>query len=134
MNKLFIASEKSSPEISFTPDEKYLSITGKSYPENSIAFFDPVMNWLNDYLTHADTKGEITLDMRTTYFNSSSSKAFYDIFELLDQSVRTDRQITINWYFHAEDEIIEEQGEEFEEDLKNVTFNMVNMNDTDSQK
>jgi hypothetical protein len=113
-----------SPEIRFDYAQHRLSLTGKSYPEDAVAFYVPVLNELKTYL--ANVSGEaITVDIRLQYFNSSSAKALMNILLLLEGAASRDNRVTVNWHYAGDDETMQEYGEEFAEDLERVTFNVV---------
>lgn len=124
MDKLVIAATKSSPAIEFDDEVGRLYIKGSCYPENAAAFFAPVFAWLNEYLLTAQTKSTHCV-VELTYFNSSSSRALSDMFELLDQAAASGASVRVDWRHHEENEMALEYGEEFLEDLNGVEFNLV---------
>ncbi|MBL3581949.1 DUF1987 domain-containing protein [Oleidesulfovibrio alaskensis] len=126
MNILTIAPTKSSPGIFFDPHGAVLRISGESYPENCGLFYQPVFAWLHNFLQAPATR-QVTLDMELVYFNSSSSKTFMDLFDLLDEAAGAGKQITVNWRYHKENETALECGEEFREDVRHMRFNLVEL-------
>ncbi len=123
MNSLIIAATEQTPEVRFDAGASSLSLAGESYPDDTAAFFLPLLRWMECFLARGDAP--VTLDLRITYFNSSSSKALLDILDMLDQAGRTGRRITINWFYHAGNDMALEYGQEYSEDLPNVTFNLI---------
>ena len=121
MKRIQIAKTKSSPEIDFNPETNILSMSGESYPENTIQFYDPLLDWLKGYLSERGDN-EVVFNIELIYFNSSSSKVLLDIFDMLEET-KNDK-ITVNWIHDEEDEAMEEYGEEFEEDIENIKFNI----------
>ncbi len=122
MNQLRIEKTKSTPEIDFDPQKRILSIKGESYPENTVVFYEPIIQWLEEFVSAPG--GSIEMNVELTYFNSSSSKVLMDIFELLDENADDEKEITVYWLYDQEDESMEEYGEEFAEDVENITFNI----------
>lgn len=122
MDNLYIEKTKSTPEIKFDGDSHILTMCGESYPENTVLFYEPIIQWLEEFLELSSK--DIVFTVELTYFNSSSSKVLMDIFELLDENVSNNRKITVNWLYDEEDESMEEYGEEFAEDVENITFNI----------
>ena len=47
MKKLFIKETLNSPKVLFDPSKKRYEISGKSFPENSKTFYEPVFEWIN---------------------------------------------------------------------------------------
>jgi ABC-type amino acid transport substrate-binding protein len=121
MDNFYIAATKTSPEIDFRFDQNALSIKGESYPENAAAFFAPVIDNMRAYLA-GKTDAVITIDVALTYFNSSSTKMLFSIFDALDESAQAGNRVVMNWYRDEEDETIAEFGEELKADFSAIEF------------
>ena len=125
MESLFVESTKSSPYIHFDPQLHVLEIKGESYPENAAKFYAPMFAWLEEYLASVDNDQIIEVNMEIVYFNSSSSKVFMNFFELLQDAAVAGKNVVVNWRCHEDNETAIECGEEFMEDLENLTFNII---------
>lgn len=122
MENLFIAATATSPEVDFRFDQNLLALRGESYPENAAAFYAPVIERLNAWL--GDCSGaSITVDVTLTYFNSSSTKMLFSIFDALDSAASSGNTVQVNWYRDEEDETILEFGEELQTDFTAIRFN-----------
>ncbi len=124
MEKLYIEPTKYSPEIKLDPDTRTLEVRGKSYPENTFEFYAPVMKWLGDYIASAPSARTV-LNMEIIYFNSSSSKFFFDFFDVIEEAAEQGFDVEINWIYDAENENALEAGEDFMEDFEALNFNLV---------
>jgi len=124
MKTLTIEASKYTPEIELNAENNILSIKGKSYPENTFDFYAPVMAWLQEYFAQKDLP-KATLNMDIIYFNSSSSKLFFDLFDLLEEAQEKGKEICVNWYYDEENESAEEAGEDFKEDFEGMDFNII---------
>jgi len=124
MTRFSVQATKSSPHIDFDPETCILEIRGESYPENCSNFYSPVFDWLERFLSNARNE-RVELNMEILYFNSSSSKTFMDLFDMLDSEAAKGRNIVVNWRYHEENETAMECGEEFMEDVRNLRFNLV---------
>jgi len=124
MEKLVIEATKYTPEVNFDCEKHLLEIKGKSYPENTSVFYKPVFEWLEKYLQQAGDE-EISVNMELIYFNSSSSKILMDFCDVLDAAAGNGKTITVNWIYEQDDEDALEFGEEFQEELESVSFNLV---------
>ena len=124
MTNLIIEATKYTPQIDFDLKNGILCISGRSYPENTAEFYQPIVSWIRQNVQNQSDK-VFVFNMDIAYFNSSSSKVFMDIFEMLDKSAQRTENITINWYYDKDDEIILEHGEEFQEDLEYIKFHLV---------
>ena len=123
MENLHIEETKYTPKIDMNGDTGTISIVGKSYPENTFEFYAPVMDWLEKYFD-ANAKEETEVNLEIIYFNSSSSKLFFDFFDLLEEN-KDDHNIIINWRYNKEDESALEAGEDFQEDFEDLTINLI---------
>ena len=124
MQNLNLSATKSSPEILFDAETNTLSIIGESYPENTAQFYEPVFAWLEEYIDSLEDQ-QVTFNMELIYFNSSSSKALMDIFDILEEACDDDKNIVLNWIYDEDNDAALEYGEEFAEDIESLTFNLV---------
>ena len=121
MDNLFIAATATSPEVDFRFGENLLSLSGESYPENAAAFYAPVIERLRVYLANcADVV--VTVNVTLIYFNSSSTKILFGIFDALDQAASSGNRVLVNWFRDEEDETIREFGEELRTDFTAIKF------------
>ncbi|MBF0401208.1 MAG: DUF1987 domain-containing protein [Magnetococcales bacterium] len=132
MEDLILAATQSSPEVQFIYSENKLIFKGKSYIENTAQFYDPIFGWLTEYLAQAHDQ-RIEAHLSIIYFNSSSFKVFMNFFDLLDDAAEHGRNtVTVYWYHDADDDMSQEYGEEFREDLRNIAFHLVATTDNDN--
>jgi hypothetical protein len=124
MESITIEATKSSPFIHIDPSAYLIQIKGESYPENAAKFYGPILSSINEYLNSLEAS-RITVDIHLTYFNSSSSKALLNFFEILDKTVSEGKDIVVNWCYHPENETIFEAGEEFRDEFPSLTFNFI---------
>ncbi len=124
MEIITIEATKSSPFVLINPLSNQIQVKGESYPENAAKFFGPILSSIDEYINSTDAH-RITVDIHLSYFNSSSSKALLNLFEILDQAASDDRQVEVNWRYHPENETIFEAGEEFEDETTALKFNFV---------
>lgn len=123
MENLNLEATQYTPKISLDAENGTISMTGKSYPENTFEFYKPVIQWLEDYFENC-AKELTTINMEIIYFNSSSSKLFFDFFDLLEE-VSSENKLQINWIYDEENESALEAGEDFIDDFENLTINLV---------
>jgi len=122
MENLNIEETKYTPVINLDVNGT-ISMVGKSYPENTFEFYEPMMNWVKEYF-ETSAKDVTTVNLEITYFNSSSSKLFFDFFDLLEENSE-DNTIEINWIYDEENESAEEAGEDFIEDFEDLNIKLV---------
>lgn len=122
MNNLTIEATKYTPEISLNAQTGIVKMEGKSYPENTFEFYEPIMSWMKEYFEAPQTK--TTIELEIIYFNSSSSKLFFDFFDLIEEN-NDKSDIEIRWIYDEENESALEAGEDFQEDFESLNFNLV---------
>jgi hypothetical protein len=124
MKNLEISKTKTTPEILFNSSTNELSIKGESFPENTSEFYAPIFEWLEEYLEMI-TDQVVVVNIELVYFNSSSSKVLMDLFDMLEEAVQNDKEISVNWRYDKDNEMAAEYGEDFMEDLENLPFHLV---------
>ena len=122
MENLNIEATKYTPVINLDVNGA-ISMVGKSYPENTFEFYTPMMDWVKEYFENC-AKEVTVVSLEITYFNSSSSKLFFDFFDLLEEN-NSNHKIKINWIFDKENESAEEAGEDFIEDFEDLNIKLV---------
>lgn len=122
MDILKIEGSKQTPDINFNPSNGILTISGRSIPENTFEFFNPVLMWLEEYAKHAQAKTVINVDLE--YFNTSSSKYILEIFKRLKGILNDGKDVLVKWYYEQDDEEMMETGEDYE-DVSGLTFEIL---------
>ena len=109
MEILNIEATEDTPKIFFDKQNGVFEISGRSLPEDSAEFYTPVLDWIERYT--ANPNASTIFSFKLEYFNTASSKLILDILSALEDIKGT----KVEWYFHDEDEDMEEAGEEFSE-------------------
>jgi len=126
MERVFIEPTRVTPLINFDPSEGLLEIKGRSSPENTIQFYQPLMEALDAYLDEGGNG--LTANIAFEYFNTSSSKCLFDLFKKLSQLDEDGRDLHINWFYEEDDEDMMEAGEDYS-DLLDLEFNFLEIED-----
>ena len=121
MENLIIEETKYTPKIELNTNGT-ISLVGKSYPENTFEFYAPIIEWIEKYFENAKEKTIVNLEI--IYFNSSSSKLFFDLFDLLEEE-SSSNTLEINWIYDEDNESALEAGEDFIEDFEDLKINLV---------
>lgn len=114
MNNLEIAQTNSTPAIQADWDGGVLKLRGDSYPENSFALFQPVVEWVETYLR--DTQRPLRLELELLYLNTSSVRALMDILDQLEDAHQAQRPVSVTWLYDVANERVADLAEEFKED------------------
>lgn len=124
MENLILEETKYTPSINLDAQNGTFELVGKSYPENTFEFYKPMMDWTEEYFSSC-SQDKTVVNMEIIYFNSSSSKLFFDFFDLLEEAHNDGKSIEINWIYDEENEAALEAGEDFKEDFEELNFNLV---------
>ncbi|GIV38742.1 MAG: hypothetical protein KatS3mg033_0542 [Thermonema sp.] len=123
MENLNIEPTNRTPKVYFDARTGVLEIAGRSIPENSADFYQPILDWLDE----AAQSEILTFNMvlKLEYFNTSSSKFILDILKKLEKIHKdTGKAVFVKWYYDEKDEDMEEAGHDFR-DIINLDFELI---------
>lgn len=118
MNKLQIEHTEDTPKVILSKEEGLFEISGRSLPEDATSFYAPILSWLEEY--SKDENDSTIFKVNLEYFNTASSKLILDVFTQLEDL----KNIKVQWFFHDDDEDMEEAGEEFSE-IIDIDFELI---------
>jgi hypothetical protein len=117
--QLLIEKTVNTPLIEF--EKGVLSISGRSIPENSLSFFEPVFKFIADYTKNPHS--QTTVNIMLEYANSSTNRSLMTIFTLLEKLHEDGNAICINWYYETDDDLMAELANDFKS-LIHMPFNI----------
>jgi hypothetical protein len=122
MNTLHLEGTSKTPSIIFSVEKGLFEISGKSIPENSIEFYQPIYDWLDQYSQQPNKSTSVRIQLE--YFNTSSSKCLLDVFRKLEALQKTGKsEVTIIWLYEEEDEDMMEAGDDYQT-IVNIPFQL----------
>ncbi|MEA3450753.1 MAG: DUF1987 domain-containing protein [Bacteroidota bacterium] len=104
------------------PNDPIFEISGRSLPEDVVAFYEPILEWFDDYAQSPLDK--TVFDFKLEYFNTASSKLLLDVLLKLEDMFDDENDILVRWHYPEDDEDMEEAGEEYA-DIVEVPFKQV---------
>ena len=122
MEPISIEGTPKTPSVKFDAASGNIEIKGRSIPENSIEFYKPLVDWLEEYAQGPMDK--TTVNVQLEYFNTSSSKVLLKIFKTLEEIYENRKEIEINWYYEEDDLDMKECGQDYGAML-NIPFTMI---------
>lgn len=122
METIKILGTDDTPTVILDAQNDIFDISGRSLPEDVTAFYDPILNWLDEYSTHPNKK--TVFSFKLEYFNTASSKLLLDILLKLEEMREDGKDVLVKWYFPEDDEDMEEAGEEYA-DIVEVPFEQI---------
>lgn len=130
MEALHLDGTPKTPHVHFDPESGLLELKGRSIPENSIDFYKPLIDWLDQYSRSPRTK--TALHVQLEYFNTSSSKCILDLFKKLEGVRATGNEVTVLWHYEADDEDMLEAGEDYA-GIINIPFKTIQIEEVDDK-
>ncbi len=122
METIKIQGTEDTPKIILDAGNEIMEISGRSLPEDVTSFYEPVLNWLNEYSEKPNKK--TIFNFKLTYFNTASSKLLLDILMKLEEMNEKGLDVLIRWHYPEDDEDMAEAGEEYA-DIVDVPFEQV---------
>ena len=116
MKKLIIDQTSNSPRVILDPEKKIFEIAGESRPPDVSAFYDEILNWMDDYSIHLAKTREmddpVVINFDLEYFNSSSAKYILDFCKQVAGVKSKGKNIAVNWHYEEGDMDMLEVGRE----------------------
>ncbi|MBL7898726.1 MAG: DUF1987 domain-containing protein [Crocinitomicaceae bacterium] len=112
MENYILEGTPKSPLVNFNAQTGILTISGRSIPENAREFYRPMIEWIEKYANapQASTVFDVCLE----YFNTSSSKALFDLFKTAeDIHVAGRSNIVVKWKYENDDWEMRDAGLEY---------------------
>jgi hypothetical protein len=118
MEKLYIRSTSTTPEVHFSPNDNLFLIKGISSPEDVRAMYYPVIEWIKGYMNELlatdekiyTAKSPLKFTTELVYFNSSSAKFLYDIFLEIKRLTAAGIPYIVEWVYEEQDIDLKEAG------------------------
>ena len=110
------------PSLSLNANSGVLELAGKSIPERTSEFYDPVLAWMDEYIQ--SPKEETIFNIKLEYCNSSSTRYLMDILERLERISKEGKKVTVNWYYEEDDEDMLDLGQSYSAPLT-IPINMI---------
>ena len=108
--------------LDINSEKPIFEISGRSLPEDVVAFYEPILEWLDEYAQNPLEK--TVFDFKLEYFNTASSKLLLDVLLKLEDMYDDGNDVLVKWHFPDDDEDMEEAGEEYA-DIVEVPFEQV---------
>ena len=124
MNKFEIASTQRTPHVVFDSEQGFFLIEGESYPEDVRAIFDEPVRIVQNHLV-SEFANDFVFTFKLKYFNSSTARVLMDLFIAIEESSQRGRKIRVEWHHEADDDNMQELGEEFCEELHATKYSIL---------
>jgi len=116
------------PTVDFNAETGICTLSGESFLEDTIEFYDPLVQWLEEYTS--EVKKNMTFEIKLTYFNTSTSRSILDLLNILKEYEDEGGQVIVNWHYDEDDIDMEEDIEDYMLDT-GLEINMIPFEEDD---
>ena len=116
MEVINLKSTDDTPKVLLDAQSNIFEISGRSLPEDVNNFYKPITEWVNTYAKAPNPS--TVFSFKLVYFNTASSKNILSILMVLKEMHLSGEDVSVEWYYHEDDEEMQESGLEFAKIVK----------------
>jgi len=118
MDILKIEKTSDTPNVTLDRTNNIFEFSYRSLPENAIDFYNPILDWLQEYSKNPNN--ETIIQFKLEYFNTASAKQIAKVLlKLLE--ISKNAKVKINWYYDKDDTDMLASGQRYSK-LINLEF------------
>ena len=122
MEKQVKPRTRETPEVILDHENGYMSIKGRSITQETIEFYQPILNWVAEYFKSPQKQTVIELEIE--FLNSGSNKLVTDLLKEIKASALSKSELIIKWRYQKDDEDMLFYGKDLEE-YSGLTFEYI---------
>ena len=106
-------------------DKSFIEFKGRSYPENTFAFYRPITEWLKWYFNVHQQPIETTtiINFKLLYFNSAPTQIIFEILDIVAEA--PNKNIKIHWFYHKDNQNAYEDYEDYSEEFPQLNIEAI---------
>ncbi len=117
-NLSIIPSASWMPSVDFDVEKGIFSFSGRSYPEDAVNFYEPLIQFIEEYsLQPLETS---TFIFKFEYYNTATSKQIMRILLIIAKKLLQNSKTTIQWHFEEDDSDTENAGYRYKQLVKEL--------------
>jgi len=121
MNDILLEKSENTPKVIMSHTKGLIEFEGKSYPENTFAFYRPLTEWLKHYCNNYSDKSSVTIvNFKFLYFNSATTQIIFEILDIFQDSNL--KNIKIYWFYDKENKNGLEDYEDYSEEFPTLNI------------
>ena len=117
-----VEGQRRSLKVSINTEPGVFLFAGVSLPENTNAFFEPVLEEIKNYLKNPEP--ETLINFYIEYLNTSSALYLRRVIMLCEETLKPE-QLRVNWHYEKDDDDIKDFGDDFRSIFKTVNITLV---------
>lgn len=114
MKAILLEATEDNPQVIFDTSRESFEIKGKSLPEDSLEFYQPLFNWITEYSKSPKEISNFVFHFE--FISTSSTKQVHRLLELIDQLAKT-KQVNVTWLWDMGDINMRKTGELLQQTL-----------------
>jgi hypothetical protein len=107
MDNLELQGTNDTPYVLCDAENKVLSMSGRSLPENPFKIYETIFKWAEQY-----DKDIIQIIFKLEYFNTASSKQIFTLIKTFVEN-KAVKEVKVKWHYEEGDYDSKETGEHF---------------------
>lgn len=123
MDNILLEQSDNTPKVIMDKDKALIEFEGKSYPENTFAFYRPLTEWLKQYFKNDTDSETTTINFKFLYFNSATTQIIFEILDIVEEANHSN--IKIHWFYNQENKNGFEDYEDYSEEFPNLNIKAV---------
>ena len=124
MDNILLEESENSPQVTMDKEKAFIEFEGKSYPENTFAFYRPITEWLKRYFKYyADENKATIINFKFLYFNSATTQIIFEILDIVEASGI--KNMKIYWFYNKENKNGLEDYEDYSEEFPMLNIEAV---------
>lgn len=116
MDSIKILGTSQYPNITLDKENGRFEFSGNSLPEDAKGFYEPILNWIDNYSTQPNN--ETTVRFKMVYYNTPSSKLLFQILKRFESLAANGHKTTIVWAYNDDDLDIKDAGKDLSGHIK----------------
>lgn len=129
MDILELEAKNHTPYIKLDHTTGIMEFKGRSTPENSVEFYDPINKWLNQLISESITLPVVVM-LKFEYFNTSSSKCILDVLKKFAELKKSGIEVKVQWFYEEDDDDMKESAEDYS-DIVKIPFEIIEVPEAD---
>ena len=123
MSEINTEAGEDTPSVFLDESKGILIIEGNSTPEDTVKFYQPVIDWLIAYPLSPFPL--LTLQFKLNYYNTASSLLLLRVMQRADDLVPDGFSVKIEWHYKEDDEEMLDAGYMFQDAISKTTIDFI---------
>jgi hypothetical protein len=124
MRPLDIQAGRTTPRILYNPEENILQVIGSSLPENVYSLYEPVMEWIKEFVESPVLNPDLRIIFQIQYYNSGTIRYLAELLTKIADLHSKGLKYSVEWHYESDDENIRQAGEDLS-DISETPFAMI---------